>query len=1499
MLHIRLWHAGAKRMRELMRLGGAPQAALDMVQSVVDSCRTCRQWTRPGPKSMTTSRLSTFFNETIQWDALFIWDDILSHCLDEAIRLSRVQRIPDRSTDSIVSAITQSWLRHYGPPRYLIADGESGLDSHGSAVWADRHCIQLRTRPRGAHAQTVERHHELFRQLAHRLDEQLKAEGIAISRDDLYSEVEFVKNSLVSVGGVAPLQALLGRLPPMLSEFEPASETQLDDTDVDAATASRHVHRIRELAVQSMVDVTAHQRMRRAMNSRTRPAVELAALQPGDQVDFHRPAATKDDSGWRGPASLVEIADGAAVVKWQDRMLRVRGQDLRRSLAFPFLMSLHLVEWARESPVECLIRFAEQTVGKTARLGWIPRGSSWTPARDTFEYSEILLAGLYTAACHLHLVGCIALRLGSAVPILEGVPEVDSSFVWFWRRSKPAISYYFDLPGTTRVVFGLADVPYEETSFVQFMLASPTDVEAVRQIAPTIPMLGGPADPRVPHPMRVSPPSSTITSRSRTPRPVDADMPPAPPPPPAPGAAPAPMLPQVPTVPILPIPPTTPLFRQPSNAGVSSTSRSRSSFDVPAGVPPPAPPPPPPPNALIPATVWAPPRQAATRDEDTAMLDNTATAFERHSPASSRSRSTRGDPSPSAKAASSTLRAPAGEAGGTPAPADDPDGTAPGHLVPASAPIDLRDVQGEWVPPSVVSPAASTVQYPGSASVASTQPYPADTAALLDADDGPQKAKRAASSTGSARLSKRTRPTAPSGPSAAALAGPSGPSGPSAAALPGDADSAPSGPAAAAAAASSPLLPLHQDGDDYENDPDDDDGIELQDFKDLYAAAIRPGTIATVTDSAGTVELLDCATYHAVAREQFTGALPARASASLHDPPQLAFSGYARLVLDGVSPHVLQAALHEDAHVVLTFVGEQTTAVVEREHNVLSLAEARQHRDQCVQAMFDELERWRTLGTFRRMPSAQARNVLDSRWVLKWNQKDKEKKSVKARLTVRGFLDQQSNSLSTFSATASRWSQRLVVSITVQRSWKLFGLDVAQAFLKGLTFDQLNDLEKAKGGSTIRAVQFRVPPGAVAILQRLEGYHDFDPAREVLDLVRPGFGLKDAPRLWSMALQQALQDLDWHPTKIDPQLYLKHRSGSLVGVVSAHVDDLKGGAEEKVRLELIEHLTRRFGKLTEMYGSFEHCGVQHVQLENQGGYRLQQTHYVKQLRAIPEDEIQGWPDDKLVPPHVASSYISLTCAIAWVLLTVPAVAVYVSYLQRHLKEPRAVHVRAVNRVLRYLKAKEHYIVYRPLRGKVKLMAGSDSAFCARETDGLATRGCFIMLTATEGISTPGGHCHLLDWQSKKQTHVCRATFSAELFSALDAANLALLINAVLTEVLWGPTSAAALETAQTAGKMPIGLHLCFDAKSVLTSVDGTGPVKASEKHLTLHLLKLREWLQTRVLEAAWWIDTRDMISDGLTKGKIPREAIDTLVTTGSWTLRHPTTRLPPASSFSS
>ena len=211
--------------------------------------------------------------------------------------------------------------------------------------------------------------------------------------------------------------------------------------------------------------------------------------------------------------------------------------------------------------------------------------------------------------------------------------------------------------------------------------------------------------------------------------------------------------------------------------------------------------------------------------------------------------------------------------------------------------------------------------------------------------------------------------------------------------------------------------------------------------------------------------------------------------------------------------------------------------VVERKDNILSREEALQHEKACNQAMLDELKRWLNLGAFERVSKKHASNVIDARWVLKWKMVNGER-IIQARLVVRGFKDLQAAQLSTFAGTTTRWGQRLVNSVAAQYGWPLFIADVSQAFLWGLTFEQAAQ----RKDEVQRDVQFTVPPGSVNILKRLPGYADFNPLTEVLRMLRCGFGLKDAPRLWNKVLRKVLQDLGLTPLQSDPQLYVWHAS---------------------------------------------------------------------------------------------------------------------------------------------------------------------------------------------------------------------------------------------------------------------------------------------------------------------------------------------------------------------
>ena len=60
----------------------------------------------------------------------------------------------------------------------------------------------------------------------------------------------------------------------------------------------------------------------------------------------------------------------------------------------------------------------------------------------------------------------------------------------------------------------------------------------------------------------------------------------------------------------------------------------------------------------------------------------------------------------------------------------------------------------------------------------------------------------------------------------------------------------------------------------------------------------------------------------------------------------------------------------------------------------------------------------------------------------------------------------------------------------------------------------------------------------------------------------------------------------------------------------------------------------------------------------------------------------------------------------------------------------------------------------------------------------------------------------------------------------------------------------------------------------------------ADKILLIHALSLREHLTRKRLSRLLWIDTRDMVSDALNKGKIDRGPLRELFEKGIWSIAH-------------
>ena len=117
-------------------------------------------------------------------------------------------------------------------------------------------------------------------------------------------------------------------------------------------------------------------------------------------------------------------------------------------------------------------------------------------------------------------------------------------------------------------------------------------------------------------------------------------------------------------------------------------------------------------------------------------------------------------------------------------------------------------------------------------------------------------------------------------------------------------------------------------------------------------------------------------------------------------------------------------------------------------------------------------------------------------------------RTIRARLTVRGFKDQDRADIDRYAGTSSRCSQKLLVSEAARRGWPICTTDISKAFLQGVTYEELSELT----GEPAREVNFYLPASNVPLLRKIPGFESFDPQKEVLHCDKPGTGLVDAPR---------------------------------------------------------------------------------------------------------------------------------------------------------------------------------------------------------------------------------------------------------------------------------------------------------------------------------------------------------------------------------------------------
>ncbi|WVZ98659.1 LOW QUALITY PROTEIN: hypothetical protein U9M48_044067 [Paspalum notatum var. saurae] len=314
-------------------------------------------------------------------------------------------------------------------------------------------------------------------------------------------------------------------------------------------------------------------------------------------------------------------------------------------------------------------------------------------------------------------------------------------------------------------------------------------------------------------------------------------------------------------------------------------------------------------------------------------------------------------------------------------------------------------------------------------------------------------------------------------------------------------------------------------------------------------------------------------------------------------------------------------------------------------------------------AMEEEIKALNENQTWDLVPRPKDVKPISCKWVYKVKTRpDGTIERYKARLVARGFSQQYGLDYEeTFSPVAKITTIRVLLALAASKSWRLWQMDVKNAFLHG-ELDKEIYMEQPKG------FQSKTHPEYVCKLKKAL------------------YGLKQAPRAWYGKISEFLIQNDFKVAPSDSSLFVKSKEGRLA-IVLVYVDDLivTGDNTEEIR-RIRENLSVRF-QMKEL-GELKHFLRLEVERTKDGIF-LGQQKYAKDLLqrygmldckpiTTPMDPNVRLQEDEGKNLEDVTMYQRMIGSLIYLTLTVRVVS-------RYMSKPKKPHLDAVRRILRYVK----------------------------------------------------------------------------------------------------------------------------------------------------------------------------------------------------------------------
>ena len=480
------------------------------------------------------------------------------------------------------------------------------------------------------------------------------------------------------------------------------------------------------------------------------------------------------------------------------------------------------------------------------------------------------------------------------------------------------------------------------------------------------------------------------------------------------------------------------------------------------------------------------------------------------------------------------------------------------------------------------------------------------------------------------------------------------------------------------------------------------------------------------------------------------------------------------------------------------------------------------------EAMDVEIEKFKKFGVFEEVEDAPYLYKVPSNWVI--TKKDEKKhgtETFKARLVALGNLDRKINLSATDSPTLSRETMRILLSTIANLEFQLQGCDVSSAFLQGAPLDRTVYMNPP--------VQYRTP-GKIWLLKK------------------PVYGLADSGRLWYKRLRAEILKLGCKELTGDGACFHMSKDGEIIGLIGAHVDDLIYGGTPEFEEQVIKPLMNTFNISKTDVETFVFCGMT-LKQNSDMSITVSQRDYSQTIENLPDYSNMNEAEKITLLKSVAGQVMYLS-------LTRPDLVFDSSELLRVGKTPDE-RLKLAEKLLLKVKNGSGDITFRKLGpiDDLSLMVYSDASYNNIKYGKVSTAGSVILLKGKNGNCTP------LQWISRPIIRVTRSTMAAEARALELAADYAVLFSRQIKEIYTGD---------RTTKGIPVTCYI--DSHTVHDAVVSSRQVE--EKALVHLIYCIKDKLLHKEIDIIKWVNTHNMLADGLTKSGVNMEKLMGMIQSG-------------------